>query len=85
MRDSTADWLAPMLDAAENRPDIDINTLMSQATMPAAEADNKFFDWRAKNAPALGHRGLEWIRFGQLLRHELGWDETYPDHPAVLN
>jgi len=30
-----------------------------------------------------GAAGIDWIRFGQLLRHELGWDETYPAYPLT--
>jgi hypothetical protein len=71
-------WLAPMLEAAENRPDIDIGRLMSQAAMPAAEAASPFLDSLAKAAPIDRVVGIDWIRFGELLRHELGWHETHP-------
>jgi hypothetical protein len=26
---------------------------------------------------------VDWVCFGQLLRHELGWDANYPERPAA--
>lgn len=81
MRDETAEWLNPMMEAAE-ATDIDAITLMHQASMPAAEADDPFLDQLARNAPlGLPVHATDWVRFGQLLRHELGWDDTYPALP----
>jgi hypothetical protein len=81
MRTETSEWLAPMAEAAA-RTDIDPHTLLQQASMPAAEADDPFLDQLARNTPpgATAH-GIDWVRFGQLLRHELGWDDTYPAFP----
>jgi hypothetical protein len=77
MREETADWLNPMLAEVDAR-NIDTRALMTQATMPAAETDVPWLE----NAPeSVGLRGFDWVRFGQLLRHELGWDETYPAIP----
>jgi hypothetical protein len=39
MREETSDWPEPMLVEAEKRDDINIEALMWQASMPAAEAD----------------------------------------------
>jgi hypothetical protein len=68
---------------AQKRPDIDILPLMSQSSMPAAEAHSPaFLDWIANYVPADAKvTGIDWIRFGQLLRHELDWDEKYPAYP----
>ena len=82
MRDESGDWLEPMFTEAQKRPDIDIHGLMRLASMPAAEADTPLLDRLAKNTPTGAHvSGMDWVRFGQLLRHELGWDDTYPAFP----
>lgn len=80
MREATSEWLSPMLDAAG--PDVDIKGLMRQASMHAAEADTPATDWMAANpVPGVVPRGIDWIRFGQLLRTEIGWNKTYPAYP----
>lgn len=55
--------------------------LLQQAMMPAAEMvdDIPWLDWLVENVPGVG--AIDWIRFGELLRHELGWDDTYPAYP----
>lgn len=81
MREETGEWLFPMLTEAEKRS-IATALLLSPASMPAAEADNEIGDWLAKHpVPGIEHRAVDWVRFGQLLRHELGWDNTYPAYP----
>ncbi|OBI33762.1 hypothetical protein [Mycobacterium sp. E2238] len=77
MRDETAAWLEPMLTEAEQR-DVDIKSLMTQATMPAAETSDPAIEAMAHLDPEV--RGIDWVRFGELLRRELGWD-TYPADP----
>jgi hypothetical protein len=27
-------------------------------------------------------QAIDWVRFGYVLRHRLGWDGWYPDHPS---
>jgi hypothetical protein len=84
MRDETGKWLEPMLEAVEDRPDIDVRALIARSTMPAAKADSPHLDKLARltqDAPAVKTQGFDWVRFGELLRHELGWDETYPAYP----
>jgi hypothetical protein len=78
VRDETAAWLGPMLEAADQR---DIHVPIERATMPAAETDSPAVQWIAGYMPP-GARvsGIDWIRFGQLLRDELGWAD-YPDEP----
>ena len=82
MRDETAEWLEPMFLEAQKR-DIDILPLLGQASMPAAEADTPFLNWLTKQdfPPDMQMRGIDWVRFGQVLCHELGWCETYPAFP----
>jgi len=76
VRDETSEWLAPMLDAADANT---VRGLMVQASMPIPEADSPELDWLAQHDPHA--RAIDWIRFGHLLRHELGWDDTYPAEP----
>lgn len=88
MREETAVWLNPMLEEAGTRS-VDTTSLLMQASMPAQEVD-----WTAlgKFDPAvlapdgehhgIQHRGVDWIRFGQLLREEIGWS-WYPEWPEA--
>ncbi len=80
MRDETAAWLAPMLDEIGKRG-IDIKPLMMQASMPAAEAYIPVFDLMARDCPpGVVRAAVDWVRFGELLCEELGWDVVYPQH-----
>ena len=80
MRESTAQWLNPMLDASRERG-IDTTSLMAQASMPAAEAvDLPWSQFLQEALPDARHSAIDWIRFGELLRDELGWD-NYPQWP----
>jgi hypothetical protein len=80
MRDDTAAWLDPMLtEAVKSLTYNDSLELMIRAQMPAAEADEPWLNWMAKNTP--GVRGIDWIRYGQLLRERLGWHH----HPLIPN
>lgn len=94
MREETAEWLNPMLDEWSRRNHADdghpaggdrgelVRQLMLAATMPAVEAGTPIMDWRAALPDGgNGARAMDWVRFGQLLRHELGWDDTYPAYP----
>ena len=82
MREETANWLNPMREEADKRG-INIEALFRSASMPAAEAAEPWLDALAEHyaVPGVQWRGIDWVRFGQLLRHELGWDDTYPAYP----
>lgn len=87
MREDTAHWLNPMLEEAQTRR-IDTASLMVQASMPAQEVDwqalGKFNPARLMpepGNPGIVHRGIDWIRFGQLLREALSWS-WYPEDPG---
>lgn len=84
MREESSAWLAPMLEEADRRY-IDVQALLRQAAMAAAEADpHPSVDAATQQASQMpGARALavDWIRLGALLRHELGWDDTYPPLP----
>ena len=77
MNDQTSDWLRPMIEAAGDG--IDIGALMVQSSMPVAEAASPLLDELSQLDPNMVP--IDWIRFGELLRHELGWDDTYPAYP----
>ena len=85
MRETTSAWLGPMLTEAEARG-LDTQRLMQQASMPAAEVE-----WpspaqqRIASLAPPGARmmAVDWIRFGELLRGALGW-EDYPAGPREL-
>jgi len=76
----TSAWLNPMLDEAGVRG-INVLTFFYPASMPAEEANDPILDRIAKCSPMGRTRALDWIRFGQLLRAELGWDH-YPEQPT---
>jgi len=85
VRESTAQWLSPMLDAAREHG-VDTSLLMTQATMPLAEAgDLLWAAWFQRTAPEGARSGaIDWIRFGELLRERLGWAD-YPEWPTEDN
>jgi hypothetical protein len=81
-------WLEPLFEAAE-RTDIDLWAIVQQATVPSAEVPDpehrsdveaRLGEW--PDLPADEVRvAVDWVKMGQLLRHELGWDDSYPEHP----
>jgi len=76
VRESTADWLNPILDRAKGQlDDADLRALMAQATMPVKEA------MVSPIMEELANGAIDWIRFGQLCRDRLGW-EDYPEWPT---
>ena len=83
MRGEASDWLEPMLVEAEKRDGINIEALMWQASMPAAEADAPWIEQEARRSipPEGKASAVDWVRFGELLRQALGWDDKYPAYP----
>ncbi len=84
-------WLEPLFEAAETT-DIDLWALVERATAQVDEGPET-----ERPSAVQAHLGewpdlpgaevrlvVDWIRFGQLLRHELGWDAGYPADPAVV-
>ena len=82
MRESTSDWLGPMLLEARGRG-LYLPALMRQATVPAAEAARTTADYTASPMPGdAGAGAIHWVSFGHLLRAALGWEE-YPESPEL--
>lgn len=79
MMDSTGRWLAPMMAAVGEGADIDIQALMNLTTT-VTKLDKPRAWWRPPPAGDEEEWSLDWVRFGQLLRDALGWDD-YPDEP----
>ncbi|BBZ37403.1 hypothetical protein [Mycobacterium conspicuum] len=90
-------WLEPLFAAAEST-DIDLWAIVEQATLSVDEGSAlrcseaktehgsdvkaRMGDW--PDLPDAEVRlVVDWVRFGQILCHELGWDDSYPRHPAV--
>jgi hypothetical protein len=84
-------WLEPLFEAAEST-DIDLWAIVQQATIPLAEGSelrcsgsltehrSDVEEW--PDLPVAEVRlAVDWVKMGQLLRHELGWDDSYPEHP----
>ncbi len=84
-------WLEPLFEAAEST-DIDLWVIVERATVQMAEGSES--ERRSEVSPHLGEWPdlpgaevrlvVDWVRFGQLLRHELGWDASYPEDPAMV-
>ena len=76
-------WLDPLFDAAITRPGIDLWAVMEEATLPLPQAAASTVAERLGGWPEVAYLMLlvDWLKFGQLLRHELGWDNSYPEHP----
>jgi hypothetical protein len=78
MMDATGRWLAPMMAAADEHG-IDVQALMTQATTVTMLSRPRAWG-RPPPAGDEQRQSLDWLRFGQLLREALGWDE-YPERP----
>ncbi len=73
-------WLKPMFDEAKKR-NINIAPLIEQAWIPAAEADIPALNFFVtKPGEFVTGRVTDYVQLGYLLRHRLGWDDTYPDY-----
>jgi hypothetical protein len=78
-------WLEPLFEAAEHTH-IDLWAIVQQATVPVTQAPDP--EHRSDVAalprewPDLPAAAVDWVKMGQLLRHELGWDESYPAEPS---
>lgn len=85
MRESTAYWLNPMLEALllDEDPETFLE-VMQQASMPMCEAEDsplRSFVMQHEAIPDTVPMAVDWIRFGQLLRARLGWEDRYPAWP----
>jgi len=76
--------LGPLFRAAEHA-DLDVWQLMRQATKPLPEVPESDLPERLGGWPDVPDLTLavDWVEFGLLLRHALGWDATYPAQPAA--
>jgi hypothetical protein len=84
MMTEISEWLQPLLDAAEHEPGIDLWAIMQQATKPLTRVPEFDLAERLGGRPDLPDLTLavDWVQFGQLLRHALDWDDCYPEQPA---
>jgi hypothetical protein len=67
-----------MMAAVEDRDDVNVQALMTEATT-VTKPERLHRRW----IPRAGdeeERSLDWVRFGELLREALGWDD-YPQTP----
>ena len=79
-------WLEPLFEAAEHTH-IDLWAIVQQATVLLAEVSDPEHGSDVEaglggwpDVPDL-NMAVDWLKFGQLLRHELGWDDSYPERP----
>jgi hypothetical protein len=77
-------WLEPLFEAAEHT-DIDLWAIVQQATVAVAQVPDpehrSDVEARLAEWPDLPAAAVDWVKMGQLLRHKLGWDDSYPEHP----
>jgi hypothetical protein len=83
MCNDISEWLEPLFSGAEHT-NLDLWQLMKQASkplpqVPESDLPERLGGW--PDAPDLT-LAVDWVLFGQLLRHELGWNAIYPEHPA---
>ncbi|MEO5842043.1 MAG: hypothetical protein ABIQ73_27510 [Acidimicrobiales bacterium] len=86
MKEATSRWLKPLQDAvrAADPSGDTYERLFRAALMPGVEAEQTLGVREAEawavEIPEAKHWAIDWIRFGQILREELGWDD-YPLAP----
>jgi hypothetical protein len=82
--DETIAWLTPMLKEALGRGDV-ITPLILGAWLPEYVSYDLGamvpFEQHSAFIGPTHTRVFDWGRFGELLRHELGWDAAYPACP----
>jgi len=83
MTSETEQWLGPMITALFDAMGSDAFSHFMESAIATASADvpsaaeaNRLF--AASQRDRVG--GVDWVRLGQLLRHQLGWDD-YPVGP----
>ncbi len=78
-----SEWLEPLFSAAEHT-NLNLWQLMQQANKPLRQVPESDLPERLGGWPDVNDLTLavDWVLFGQLLRHELGWDATYPAQPV---
>lgn len=83
MPEDTSAWLRPMLEASSGLPPDEHQAMLDQASTPGEQADDEELDALTREylPPKAKVHGIDWVRFGNLLRERLGWHD-YPDHPA---
>jgi hypothetical protein len=79
MREETALWLTPLMEAWPAGEFI--NDLMIQSLIPIDDVPPGPHTALMQQVDTYGdeHAGIDWIRFGQLIRERLGWN----DYPLV--
>jgi hypothetical protein len=65
--------------AVEERDDINVQALLDEATTVTKIVPRRRW-WLPPPAGDEEERSVDWVRFGQLLREALGW-EDYPEAP----
>jgi hypothetical protein len=83
--EATQTWLQPLFEEAARRgfTGDKIALMVMKGAFSTAEPDNRGVE--ALNTqmrdPDAKLEVMDWVRVGEILRHELGWDDIYPAHP----
>jgi hypothetical protein len=78
MKESTSKWLKP-LETAADKAGLDTVEFFQKAKVPAS--DSLLSKWVTEgDVPGVEMAGIDWIRYGQLIRDALGWND-YPKVP----
>lgn len=85
MREETANWLQPMLEEGGKRGIELIVETTSNPPLPTTDSEDVEPLYGPGRRPVAMTPAIDWIRYGQRLRHELGWDSTYPENPEQVN
>jgi hypothetical protein len=72
------------MDKSRQTGDLILSVVITEIVIPSSDYSDSSVDQAAQLAevfPGAKASPIDWIRFGQLRRHELGWDDTYPAYP----
>jgi hypothetical protein len=79
--EATQQWLQPLFEEAvrQNIPSNKIALIIAKGAMSTAEPDGRSV--QAVDTPNPDIDVMDFLRVGELLRQELGWEDTYPARP----
>jgi hypothetical protein len=79
--EATQRWLQPLLEEAARQkiPGNKIALIMAKGGMSTAEPDGRSV--QAVDSPNPDIDVMDFLRVGELLRKEVGWEDSYPARP----
>ena len=81
MHESTGMWLQPLVEGATTAG-LDLTTAFRAARTPLPPGHPLGHLAADAGGPDAGLVGIDWVKCGRVLRHQLGWVD-YPDSPGT--